>query len=320
MNGDDDRSRDDAEKVAMKRTVREYRAAAEALDERPSTQARTAILAAAAREVGARPHKATSPGAPVTPTRQNRSMLRWPMAAAATVLLSSLAVMMAQRVEQHAQTDAEIAAPAAPATDSRAAMEQPAIAPSPVDAVAEKPAAPAIAVPRSSSPPRPQRPDERAPDARSAEAARERSVAQSEPSASAPPVAPVPAAPPSPDLPSAPSAAVAGAAAPFIAQSSPRAAAADADAARRQEARPKAAESASREARSEAALGAVQRPGSAPAEAEDGALSASDWLARIIRLREAGRHAEADAQLQRFRQHYPQVKVPEQALHPAGTR
>jgi len=56
------------------------------------------------------------------------------------------------------------------------------------------------------------------------------------------------------------------------------------------------------------------------AAAEEESLSADDWLVSIIRLREAGRHAEADAQLQRFRQRYPQIKVPEQALPPAGTR
>ena len=38
------------------------------------------------------------------------------------------------------------------------------------------------------------------------------------------------------------------------------------------------------------------------------------WLARIIELRRAGRHEEADKQLAAFRQHNPNYKVPEAAL------
>jgi len=38
------------------------------------------------------------------------------------------------------------------------------------------------------------------------------------------------------------------------------------------------------------------------------------WLERIIELRRAGRHEEADKQLAAFRQHHPSYKVPEAAL------
>jgi len=329
MNGDDERSdradREDAERGAMKRALSDYRAASQALDERPSAQARAAILAAAAREVGAQPRDAAAIGAP---PRRGRPALRWPMAAAATVLLSSLAVMMAERVEQ-SQTVAEIAPPAAvptaPATDSRAAADQPAvaIAPAPTaDAASEKLAAPPIAAPSPVPPaPRRARQEPRAPDAAPAEAARERSVEQRASTAPAPlpapPTPPVHSAPSAPPVAAAPSAAAAGAA-PSIAQPTERGAA-DTATASKPEAAPMAKEFFRRDARSEAALGAAQRP-DVPTEAEEATLSAADWLARIVRLREARRHAEADAQLQRFRQRYPQVKVPEQALPPAGTR
>lgn len=323
MNGDDERGdradREDAERNAMTRALHDYRAAAAALDERPSAAARAAILAAAAREVGARPRDAAT-GVP--PGRGHRA-LRWPMAAAATVLLSSLAVMMAQRVEQESPTVAEIAVPpatpAAPSTDDRAAAEGPAVAIAPAppaDAVAERPTtAPTLAAPRSPPPPRRARQEPPAPGIAAPEAARERSVVQSAPSSPTPP--PAPSAPaPFAAAPSAPAAT----AAPPIAQPSEQAAAADTATARRQQTAPSAKASSSREARSEAGLGAAQRADAVPAEAEERALSADDWLARIVRLREAGRHAEADAQLQRFRQRYPQVRLPEQALPPAGTR
>ena len=49
-------------------------------------------------------------------------------------------------------------------------------------------------------------------------------------------------------------------------------------------------------------------------------LRAEDWLEKIIKLRKAGRHDEADAELKRFRERYPQVQVPTDALPPTGTR
>ncbi|MGB2816234.1 MAG: hypothetical protein WBC37_03340, partial [Burkholderiaceae bacterium] len=52
--------------------------------------------------------------------------------------------------------------------------------------------------------------------------------------------------------------------------------------------------------------------------------SAQDWLDRIVKLRGEGRHADADAELKRFRERYPEVQVPSAALPPAapvtGTR
>ena len=47
-------------------------------------------------------------------------------------------------------------------------------------------------------------------------------------------------------------------------------------------------------------------------------------LDRIVKLRGEGRHAEADAELKRFRERFPDVRVPPAALPPpapaSGTR
>ena len=48
--------------------------------------------------------------------------------------------------------------------------------------------------------------------------------------------------------------------------------------------------------------------------------SAEMWLERIIKLRREGRHDEAEAELKRFRERYPQVQPPAEALPPVGTR
>jgi hypothetical protein len=45
-----------------------------------------------------------------------------------------------------------------------------------------------------------------------------------------------------------------------------------------------------------------------------------DWLKKIITLRVDGRHEEAEAELKRFRERYPQWQVPPAALAPSGTR
>ena len=49
-------------------------------------------------------------------------------------------------------------------------------------------------------------------------------------------------------------------------------------------------------------------------------MRAEDWLEKIIKLRREGRHAEADEELKLFRERFPQVRVPADALGPTGTR
>jgi hypothetical protein len=323
--------------------TRRYREASAALEERPSAETRAAILAAAARHVEAKPRAADAPRA--------AHRRRWPLAAAAAVLLSTLAVMMAQRTEEEMPT---FSAPAERSQDRDRVAAAPAQAtlPSP-PAAGESPASP----PASRAAPAASRPEPEAkndvpggpragalgPEARpkksapagttdeqaiassgvpevrdhgstiaanaakpQAQAAREQEVASAEARRA------FPAAPPaaSPPIAATPAPAELGA-------SRGASDAAQADAAR-----------ASRAARKEAAPAPAAAPAAAGAIREeaqrDFERSAQDWLARITRLRGEGRHADADAELKRFRERYPDVQVPPAALPPAapptGTR
>ena len=244
--------------------ARRYREANAALDERPSAATRAAILAAAARQVEARPRPADAPRIVRRP--------RWPLAAAAAVLLSTLAVMMANRSEQEmpsftapaerAQESVAVApAPstaAMPASDSAAPLPAPPIAQAPAP-IAKRSATSNAREERSSVP----------------AAATERADAQSSEAAS-------PAA---------------------SARSAERAAEGMGEA---------------RQAPAPAAQGAARLDA-----ARDFEGFAPTWLERIVKLRSEGRHAEADAELKRFRERYPDVQVPPAALPggaAAGTR
>jgi len=68
------------------------------------------------------------------------------------------------------------------------------------------------------------------------------------------------------------------------------------------------------------AAGAAAKTRSVADAAGTDELRAEDWLEKIIKLRKAGRQDEADAELKRFREHYPQVQIPADALSPSGTR
>lgn len=323
-------------------SVRRYREASEALDERPSAAARAAILAAAARQVEARPRAADAPRAV--------HRRRWPLAAAAAVLLSTLAVMMAQRTEQEMPT---FTAPAERSPDQVAvAPMRPAPAPGPT----------ASEVQQALPPLPPASPLARAPQPTQTSEARADNLAGAvEPGARLKKAAPV--APPEARREASPATREREGASPAIAAD---AAAPGAQAAREQEAAsaearsvlpapPAAAPPAiARAAPAESAaagLGATSRAGDSakssaapasraarmeavPAPALQGATrqdldrnferTAQDWLEHIVKLRGEGRHAEADAELQRFRARYPDVQVPANALAPgppaAGTR
>ncbi len=101
--------------------VRGYRAANEVLDERPRAATRSAVLAAAARAVEAKPRAV-----------DRMRHWRFPLAAAAAVLISTIAVLMATRTEQEAAKlaaappSADIYAPEPPAAAPTAAVPAPA--------------------------------------------------------------------------------------------------------------------------------------------------------------------------------------------------
>jgi hypothetical protein len=71
---------------------------------------------------------------------------------------------------------------------------------------------------------------------------------------------------------------------------------------------------------------ALERRAAAVSDAAESALvtgkaqTPEHWLARIIELRRAARDDEADAELKKLRQRYPQFVIPEGALRRAGTR
>lgn len=312
-------------------SVRGYRAATDALDERPSAATRAAILAAAARQVQAGPRDAREPiAAPGVAPRK-----RWPYAAAAAVLLSSLAVMMATRTEREMPTFtapvermAENAAPSRPLPSSESGA--PASASTKAPEVASAPAA----VPAQAEKPTKAEKQAQAQKQAQAETSRAGAAVAADEVKAAPPAeaprakeevavlrdTPAPAsAPPAPA-----NADAAPAAMPSQLAKRPAAPASEATERRRKE----SADTASMErsnlqsapaAPPAAGLGAAAGGVRADADAAKPS-SASDWLERIIKLRRAGRHDEADVELKRFRESYPHVTVPAEALPATGTR
>lgn len=310
--------------MSRDRSVRGYRAATDALDERPSATTRAAILAAAARQVQAGPRDAREPiAAPrITPRK------RWPYAAAAAVLLSSLAVMMATRTEREMPTftaplerTAENAAPSKPVPSSESpspaaappASQEIASAPATVTARAEKRA-------KADSSRAGAVPSGEAKGALPAEAPRAKEEVAVLRDVPTPATAPAPATAPPPPA----SADAAPAAMPAQLAKRQAAPASEAPERRRNESADMASAERSTQHQAPAAppaagLGAVTGTVRTDADASK-ATSAGEWLERIIKLRRAGRHDEADVELKRFRESYPQVTVPAEALPATGTR
>ena len=314
------------------RIQRDYRAANEALDERPSAATRASILAAAARQVQAGPRDAAAPMAAPKPGRR-----RWPMAAAAAVMLSTLAVMMAVRTEHEMPTftpptgsdESRAAAtrvPAAPGVEPGSASDK-----SAADAaVATTPRAPSLAKERAASPtavaPAEAPPtsttaakDEVAPQlsdskvtAPIGEPRAKEEVAGLRAPASPPPSAAAPL--------EAKRAAPSAAAGSEVASAEPAAPGVDRER-RRDEGAANLARAPARQAPAvTGALGAAAEKPRAEGDVAANELRAEDWLEKIIKQRQMGRHEEADAELKRFRERYPHVQIPAAALPPSGTR
>jgi hypothetical protein len=301
-------------------SLRGYRAATDALDERPSAATRAAILAAAAREVQSGPRDARGPlAAPRVASRR-----RWPYAAAAAVLLSSLAVMMATRTEREMPT---FTAPSERVAEN-AAPPKPVPSSEPPPPAASSTALPEVASTPATVPAKPEKQAKAsASRANEAIASGEAKIAQPAEAPRAEEEVAVLRDVPAPDAASAPrTSAEAAPSAVMPAQLAKRQVAPASDAMERR--RNESADTASAErstlrqapaAPPAAGLGAAT--GSVRAEVDAAAaVSASDWLERIIKLRRAGRHDEADVELKRFRESYPQVTVPAEALPATGTR
>jgi len=314
------------------RVQRDYRAANEALDERPSAATRASILAAAARQVQAGPRDAAAPIAAPKP-----GMRRWPMAAAAAVMLSTLAVMMAVRTEHEMPTftpptgsdesrAAAARAPVAPGVESgsatdKSAGEVAAASTQRAPALAKERTAKPAAVTPAAAPPSsgtsalrdvaPQLADSKV-TAPVGEPRAKEEVAGLRAPASPPPSAAAPL--------EAKRAAPSAAAGSEVASAEPAAPGVDRER-RRDEGAANLARAPARQAEAVGgALGAAAEKPRAEGDAAANELRAEDWLEKIIKQRQMGRHEEADAELKRFRERYPHVQIPAAALPPSGTR
>lgn len=302
--------------------VHRYREAAAELDERPSAAAREAILAAAAREVNAQPVVA---GTAYRPRRA-----RWPLAAAAVVMLSTLAVMLAIRTQEEmpqfgapaqeastvTQKGAPAATPASQSNEATSAREQQ----SGVTSTENRSSA---ARDQASSPQSRRENDQAAKVPSEREQAARTPAPVTAPANSMPAPAPPKSAPPEPAAPSSESS---------LASSKLEKAQAEADAGLRESPPDQAGAAApTPDARSDAAGRAAPAPSvaqerkradrqRADRQSAESSESAAAWLERIIRLRGAGRHSEADAELKRFRERYPQIQPPLEALPAAGAQ
>ena len=263
-----------------------YRTASEALDEAPAQEARAAILAAAARASGARPRPIGRPP-------------RWrlPLAAAASVLVGTIAVLLATQVErqrpvEQAETVAA-ASPAPPPTGVAGAAGEATPSAAPPLPAAASPTAPKSA---ATAPPRRERETAKSAAVPMQEASvgetAAGSRAEAAPAAAADSVAPAPAAP----------------APPVAAAKTEESAPPQADAA------PSAGVSAQAPARSAARLANDARAdAAAPWRA-----APESWVEKIVKLRAEGRHDEADKELAALRARHPDLRLPPAALPAAG--
>ena len=326
-----DRDKSGAEDPLNRELIDHYRQASAELDERPAASARASILAAAARNVDAKPVDAAA---------YRRTRPRWPLAAAATVMLSTLAVLLAIRTNEEmpqfgapteaARSVADTPAPVtAPRTAETPAPETARGAADSVEPSAQRaPAAPkVVAPPRERESTEQQVTEKRQVQTRNgrlmapaktesdsvAQAAREsnRSVPaeapasspattlekarQNVPAAASPP-------PPAPEPTDRSKLRAEQGAVGSVAPTTPK-------------------DQAGAGARRDAARPAAPPPlAGAQEERKQVEESAEMWLERIIKLRREGRHDEAEAELKRFRERYPQVQLPAEALPPVGTR
>lgn len=294
--------REDRDRRADDDLARRYRDASDEAGERPGAAARASILAAAAREVRARPVDAAS--------AHVRHRPRWPLAAAAAVMLSTLAVMLAIRTDEEmpqfspphesaarAEPASPIASPSPSPLEKQRQADQQVAEKTRVDKA--QPAARSV----EPVPPAPRESDGAADKPTAARSSPANAFPETQGSAAAPPA---PAAPPAePKVPAASAKLRANEAEAGLAAQAP------------------AQDRAGNDSRRDAARSTAPAPSVAQserAEATDATESASAWLDRIIKLRREGRAAEAELELERFRKRYPQVQVPAEALAPTGTR
>ncbi|HEX4585669.1 MAG TPA: hypothetical protein VH183_12640 [Burkholderiaceae bacterium] len=259
------------------------RAAHELLDERPSPRVRAAVLRAAAESVGgdAAPE---SVGAPRR--RPARAWFGWGPAAAAgaTIAVGILAIGISVHVEHETPIESRTAPAAAPMAPAPAA---------PVDEA--KPAAAATPAPRPAVPAVPPSVAKqlKARPAEATVATPDAGASQSQKSSGAQSAGAISNSPePAPRAPTQTGTRMRMMQAPAM------------------QAAPQAGESLTKPRQADQAGSSSREADMEPARLTP---SPDDWLRRIVELRRAGRNAEADGELARFRAAFPNVKVPDAA-------
>ena len=326
MTGNEGRDNRGAGDSANSELVSRYRRASAEADERPAASARASILAAAAREVVAKPVDAA------TPLRAPR---RWPLAAAAAVMLSTLAVMMAIRTnEEMPQFDAPPERARSATDNSAPPVNIASPAPMPDQPPSERQVTQDQSAATKPPPPRKERAAALAGSAADAAQPASRTATSPAPRRNeADSAGPGPREDSRPSLAEAPSASLskeqerARQNAPAALPASPAPEPTQRSKVRSEQQVAGAAapspsiDPATADAWRDAAKPAATTPSSAAqVERKQTEESAAAWLERIIKLRREGRHDEAEAELKRFRERYPQVQPPLEALQPAGTR
>lgn len=285
MNPESDEARDEhGERDAI---ARAYREASHAIDERPDPRVRAAVLAAAARAVDAKPTDAAHRRPANARASHPFSARRWPLSAAALLVVSIMAGLVATRgwwerpdlVDANQQQRATPEAPAqsgapTPSVTTTAGMLGP---PAATDTTQDRNAR---QEPETKAPGR----TRRAPGAASPKRD-DANQARVTPEATAP-------------LPAG-----------QISSDTTR---------RKSEAPAKNAGAAP--AAPGVAQPAVARPADARPDSRDEADTPDVWVARIVKLREAGKHDDADREVTLLKQRYPAFAIPRQALRATGTR
>jgi hypothetical protein len=314
-----------------RRVLQAYRDASALLDEEPAQAGRAAILAAATRAAGARPQAVGRPR-------------RWrlPLAAAASALVGTIAVLLATQVQREAPRElaqSEAVAPAAPApsapapADRALSMEAPPAAKAPGPGAASAPpalrdrSAASLAGTRPGKGTATAAPPADGPASLAEPPSRERDVSERSQLA-APPVA----------RQAAPALAAASPPADHVTQkaevsersqpafSAPAGEVAAASAAPAPAANAGVHSDPQRIHPSGAALtsraaGRAAAESRADVAAEEPApwrTTPEAWLQRIVRLRADGRHGEANVELAALRERHPHLRIPEAALPPSG--
>ncbi|HTT11676.1 MAG TPA: hypothetical protein VMG60_12350 [Burkholderiaceae bacterium] len=317
-----------------------YRAASEILDEQPQPGTRAAILAAAARAVDAQPRDAAT-GVMSRRSAQRKRMApgpsKRPLALVASFLAGTIVIVFATQTTRHQQathepagaqvkvpeqqpaqvamtniekdTDARRVATPEPARAAASTPEEAKVEAVPPQVAARRPekqlAAPvAPAVPPAAEPPASTARIRQQGAADTLAVARERASRSEEAVVAAGAAA-------------APPAAVAAAPAPALAAPSAKESESTNQVALAHDERPARAADMSAQGRLAKAKPVERTVAIAEPNVEN---DPARWIERIIALRDAGHDEDADRELARLRERYPDVKVPPNALPRAGTR